>query len=82
MILFGIWHSVLGIYPFVEAGNKSPPYEIKRCVAIPLALYEIASADLVSLATTRRGELRMTSRKGLFLLTARVPAAANYLYTF
>jgi len=72
---------VLGIYPFVEAGNKSPPYEIKRCVAIPLALYEIASADLVSLAITRR-ELRMTSRKGLFLLTARVPAAANYLYTF
>jgi hypothetical protein len=73
---------MLGIYPFVEAGNKSPLYEIKRCLAVPLALYEIASADLVSLTTTRSGELRMTSRKGLFLLTASVPAAANYLHTF
>ena len=59
-----------------------PPYETKRRVSIPLALHEIASADLVSLAATRREELRMTPRKGLFLLTARVPAAANYLHTF
>lgn len=40
------WHFVLGIYPFVEAGNRFPPYETKKCVALQMAHYPATSLPI------------------------------------